>query len=109
MYSFVQDRFSHIGVEEFICACSEDRDNNGVSKAGLNLLFPPIIFEQLILSRPKDIFFNEILYFQNCNSNKMVSNLESYVQWFNRLSYLVATEICSVSTFFSFFRFVFEP
>lgn len=54
------DRFSHIGVEEFICACSEDRDNNG-----------------------------------NCNSNKMVSNLESYVQWFNRLSYLVATEICS--------------
>lgn len=56
MYFFVQDRFSHIGVEEFICACSEDRDNNGVSKTGLNLLFPVIIFEQLFFSQPKDIF-----------------------------------------------------
>ena len=28
---------------------------------------------------------------------KRTSNLEAYVQWFNRLSYLVASEICSVS------------
>ena len=28
---------------------------------------------------------------------KKTSNLEAYVEWFNRLSYLVATEICVVS------------
>lgn len=28
---------------------------------------------------------------------KKTSNLEAYVNWFNRLSYLVTTEICSVS------------
>lgn len=28
---------------------------------------------------------------------KKTHNLEAYVQWFNRLSYLVASEICSVS------------
>ena len=28
---------------------------------------------------------------------KKTNNLESYVQWFNRLSYLVATQACSVS------------
>jgi hypothetical protein len=27
---------------------------------------------------------------------KKTHNLESYVQWFNRLSYYVATEICKV-------------
>jgi len=27
---------------------------------------------------------------------KKTSNLEAYVEWFNRLSYLVATEICVV-------------
>ena len=29
---------------------------------------------------------------------KKTSNIEAYVEWFNRLSYLVATEICVVST-----------
>ena len=28
---------------------------------------------------------------------KKTNNLEAYVQWFNRLSYFVATEICMVS------------
>ena len=28
---------------------------------------------------------------------KTTHNLESYVQWFNHLSYVVASEICSVS------------
>ena len=30
---------------------------------------------------------------------KTTHNLESYVQWFNHLSYVVASEICSVSDF----------
>lgn len=38
------------------------------------------------------------LLLQSCFSDrKKVSNLEAYVEWFNRLSYLVATEICMVS------------
>ena len=28
---------------------------------------------------------------------KQTCNIEAYVEWFNRLSYLVATEICVVS------------
>lgn len=35
---------------------------------------------------------------QTCFSEqKKTSNLEAYVKWFNRLCYLVATEICMVS------------
>lgn len=34
---------------------------------------------------------------QTCYSErKKTRNLEAYVEWFNRLSYLVATEICMV-------------
>ena len=28
---------------------------------------------------------------------KTTKNLENYIQWFNRLSYMVATEVCMVS------------
>lgn len=39
-----------------------------------------------------------LLTLQSCFSDhKKASNLEAYVEWFNRLSYLVATEICLVS------------
>lgn len=39
-----------------------------------------------------------VLLLQSCFSDrKKASNLEAYVEWFNRLSYLVATEICVVS------------
>lgn len=34
---------------------------------------------------------------QPCFSDQKTSNLEAYVKWFNRLCYLVATEICMVS------------
>lgn len=42
--------------------------------------------------------FSLVFFFlQNCFSDhKKASNLEAYVDWFNRLSYLVATEICMV-------------
>jgi len=33
---------------------------------------------------------------------KKTRNLEAYVEWFNRLSYLVSTEICVVSALLSF-------
>ncbi|XP_029647097.1 ras-GEF domain-containing family member 1B [Octopus sinensis] len=53
------DRFSHIGAEEFVCACVKDSING------------------------------------NCTGTSPTSHLETYIQWFNRLSYFVATEICS--------------
>lgn len=34
--------------------------------------------------------------FQGFFRKRKTSNLEAYVNWFNRLSYLVATEICMV-------------
>lgn len=37
-----------------------------------------------------------LCFFQPCFGDKS-SNLEAYVKWFNRLCYLVATEICMVS------------
>ena len=33
----------------------------------------------------------------NCKEAKKTRNLELYVAWFNRLSYLVATEVCKVN------------
>lgn len=45
-----------------------------------------------------DLLIKGALSLQSCYSDrKKASNLEAYVEWFNRLSYLVATEICTVS------------
>lgn len=53
-------------------------------------LVPPSSFSDLLIKRA--------LLLQSCYSDrKKASNLEAYVEWFNRLSYLVATEICMVS------------
>lgn len=53
-------------------------------------LVPPSSFSHLLIKR--------LLLLQSCYSDrKKASNLEAYVEWFNRLSYLVATEICMVS------------
>jgi hypothetical protein len=35
---------------------------------------------------------------------KKTRNLESYVQWFNRLSYFVATEVCKVNKYSNIYR-----
>lgn len=44
------------------------------------------------------MLIKSVLFLQSCFSDrKKASNLEAYVEWFNRLSYLVATEICMVS------------
>lgn len=44
------------------------------------------------------MLIESLLLLQSCFSDhKKASNLEAYVEWFNRLSYLVATEICMVS------------
>lgn len=49
-----------------------------------------------------------LLSSQTCYSErKKTRNLEAYVEWFNRLSYLVATEICMVRQCFFFFFFAY--
>lgn len=47
-------------------------------------MFKKLLTEKLVLCLP-----------QPCFSDK-TDNLEAYVKWFNRLCYLVATEICMV-------------
>lgn len=56
------------------------------------------IWTILALQLPALLIENLLLLLQSCFSDrKKASNLEAYVDWFNRLSYLVATEICLVS------------
>lgn len=37
-------------------------------------------------------------FLQGFFRKRKTSNLEAYINWFNRLSYLVATEICMVGS-----------
>jgi hypothetical protein len=70
----LQDRLKHISAEEFIQYCN--------------------LFEQQI----NKSHYIESLYSQNDSkanrlTNKNTSNIEAYIQWFNRLSNLISTEI----------------
>ena len=42
-------------------------------------------------------FINFFLFQSTLSYIKRTSNLEAYIEWFNRLGYLVATEVCLVS------------
>ncbi|XP_053371989.1 ras-GEF domain-containing family member 1B-B isoform X2 [Clarias gariepinus] len=53
----------------------------------LGYIGPEEFVQAFVQKRPTD---NHKSFF----SKRRVSNLEAYVEWFNRLSYLVATEIC---------------
>lgn len=56
------------------------------------------VFILLIRSLTGTVIFSVLFSPQTCFSEqKKTSNLEAYVKWFNRLCYLVATEICMVS------------
>lgn len=64
-------------------------------KANISFISP--IRKCFRLQLPASLIEN-LLLLQSCFSDrKKASNLEAYVDWFNRLSYLVATEICLVS------------
>ena len=49
-------------------------------------------FHAFILTMSSPLF----CFFKGFFRKRKTSNLEAYVNWFNRLSYLVATEICMV-------------
>lgn len=75
------ERLSHIGAEEFVQAFAKE-----------NLLVMPGSESQ---SRPPAASATTAATASTADIKK-TRNLESYVQWFNRLSYLVASEIVKV-------------
>ena len=50
-------------------------------------------------------FINFFLFQSTLSYIKRTSNLEAYIEWFNRLGYLVATEVCLVSIKFLWTEF----
>ena len=63
----------------------------------LSLLFDrDHYFEDVTWMRIKSLFFVLFLMQSTLSYIKKTSSLEAYIEWFNRLSYLVATEICLV-------------
>ena len=50
-------------------------------------------------------FINIFLFQSTLSYIKRTSNLEAYIEWFNRLGYLVATEVCLVSIKFLWTEF----
>lgn len=67
--------------------------------ANISFIFPLQHFYVFLLLQLAEMLIESLfLLLQSCFSDhKKASNLEAYVEWFNRLSYLVATEICMVS------------
>ncbi|XP_058985426.1 ras-GEF domain-containing family member 1B [Musca domestica] len=71
------DRLSHIGPEEFVQAFAKEYQNSMTNKEASNTT-----------GSGGGHIMNTSL-----NDMKKTRNLESYVEWFNRLSYLTASEI----------------
>ena len=61
---------------------------SGLLQERLSNIGPEEFVQAFAKDTDKDTLFKDM---------KKTNNLEAYVQWFNRLSYLVATEICMVS------------
>uniref|UniRef100_A0A8B9K6S7 RasGEF domain family member 1B n=1 Tax=Astyanax mexicanus TaxID=7994 RepID=A0A8B9K6S7_ASTMX len=53
-----------------------------------------LVREHSSVSTPPSLPYASLLRVHCFSDRKKASNLEAYVEWFNRLSYLVATEIC---------------
>ncbi|KAH8405362.1 hypothetical protein KR222_007069, partial [Zaprionus bogoriensis] len=74
------ERLSHIGPEEFVQAFAKDYQQTGVSAGGAG-------------GGAAAVTGVGVGGGGTLNDMKKTRNLESYVQWFNRLSYLTASEI----------------
>lgn len=57
--------------------------------------------ESIINMLGGQVFDHVVFVSQGFFRKRKTSNLETYVNWFNRLSYLVATEICMVRSLFT--------
>ena len=81
--------------QEFICMLNDALTWREEKKQISALFFQ---FSTIFALQLTSVLISSLLLLQNCFSDhKKASNLEAYVDWFNRLSYLVATEICMVS------------
>lgn len=94
------ERLSYIGPEEFVQAFAKvSLFLNGIA------LFYKYFYNNFITAlanyikrRYFPLFRQESPHLETSFKDmKKTRNLESYVQWFNRLSYFVATEVCKVS------------
>ncbi|EDW18806.1 ras-GEF domain-containing family member 1B [Drosophila mojavensis] len=77
------ERLSHIGPEEFVQAFAKDYQQQQAKAAGTGMGIGNTI------TASNDATAGS----SSLNDMKKTRNLESYVQWFNRLSYLTASEI----------------
>lgn len=81
-------RFLYFSVECFDMALSSQIHCRMAKRSPYFFHFHQVIVKSLFLL----IFWQSTLSYI-----KRTSSLEAYIEWFNRLSYLVATEICLVS------------
>lgn len=87
------ERLSYIGPEEFVQAFSKDNPPNLTATDGSSTSQSGHHHSDRVPGTPGG---------SSGSDAKKTRNLESYVQWFNRLSYLVATSIVRVSWMFFF-------
>lgn len=94
MKFIIKDRLKHISAEEFIQYCNlfdpQNRNNE--------FTYNDYRASQLSLTGSQYSFDAATQHSNDNNSNspkmnKNTSNIEAYIQWFNRLSNLVSTEI----------------
>lgn len=86
------ERLSHIGPEEFVQAFAKEYQN---SKSVSSSTATTATSNTAAGSQTQPIMQTSL------NDMKKTRNLESYVEWFNRLSYLTASEIVKVIVKFS--------
>lgn len=94
------DRLSHIGPEEFVQAFAKEYQNS-ISNSSASSAAPGAVGNNSSGSsgggaaRSGSIGEGQMMS-TSLNDMKKTRNLESYVEWFNRLSYLTASEIVKV-------------
>lgn len=86
------ERLSHIGPEEFVQAFAKEYQNTKNSTAAASS------------SAQSTAGGGQQIMQTSLNDMKKTRNLESYVEWFNRLSYLTASEIVKVGLGYNFIK-----
>lgn len=97
---------SHIGPEEFVQAFAKENSNNLTTGLDGSPAMSTSTNETKKLQKPKLTMDGNKSESQSDRDKsvhqqhdiKKTRNLETYIQWFNRLSYLVASEIVKVNT-----------
>jgi hypothetical protein len=97
------ERLSYIGPEEFVQAFAKVSTSDLPKKIAIGPFVSSVSQKREALRRRFHQAFVFVIVQESPHLEtsfkdmKKTRNLESYVQWFNRLSYFVATEVCKVS------------